>query len=158
MTRWTSPSLPEQLQRYWAFNDRMILKGERLLIPHSTRKYILSKLHEGHWGIEKTWLQAKSSWWHWGYGERLLSLPRDQAVTALRNSASVWDTFETLANLGYRLVLLWREQLSHCCWLLFEVSLHLEDASWKYQCCCCQRNLSIVCWTGDSRTHHKWQW
>ncbi|XP_011670764.1 uncharacterized protein K02A2.6-like [Strongylocentrotus purpuratus] len=59
--------LPRQLQRYWAFRDQLavedglILNGERILIPHSMREYILSKLHEGHQGIEKTRLRAKAS-------------------------------------------------------------------------------------------------
>ena len=52
--------VPKQLHPYWAFRDELsavedglVLKGERILIPRTMRKYILSKPHEGHQGIEK---------------------------------------------------------------------------------------------------------
>ena len=47
------------LQPYWGFRDELavedglVLKGERLVIPQSMHAYIMSKLHEGHQGMEK---------------------------------------------------------------------------------------------------------
>ena len=57
--------LPKQLQPYWAFRDELsvedslVLKGERVIIPSCLTPSILSKLHEGHQGVEKSKLRAK---------------------------------------------------------------------------------------------------
>jgi len=57
--------LPKPLQPYWSYRDEMsvengiVLKGDRVVIPASMQKYILSKLHDGHQGIEKCKLRAK---------------------------------------------------------------------------------------------------
>ncbi len=57
--------LAKPLQPYWSYRDElsvedgMILKGDRVVIPYSMQEYVLSKLHEGHQGIEKCKLRAK---------------------------------------------------------------------------------------------------
>ena len=63
--------LPERLRNYWSFRDEMsvdnglVLKGTRIVIPGSMRQPILSKLHEGHQGSNKTKLRAKDTvYWH----------------------------------------------------------------------------------------------
>lgn len=58
--------LDKCLMSYWPFRDEMsiedgiILKGSRIVIPKSLTKEYLSKLHEGHQGIIKCQLRAKS--------------------------------------------------------------------------------------------------
>lgn len=59
--------LDKRLTKYWPFRDEMsiedgiILKGSRILIPKNLTKEYLDKLHEGHQGITKCQLRAKSS-------------------------------------------------------------------------------------------------
>ena len=57
--------LPKQLQPYWAFIDELsvesslVPKGERVIIPNNLTPCIVSKLHEGHQGVEKSELRSK---------------------------------------------------------------------------------------------------
>ena len=57
--------LPNQLRPYWSFRDELavedglILKGERVVIPKTIQEHLLTQLHMGHQGIEKTKLRAK---------------------------------------------------------------------------------------------------
>ena len=51
--------LPEDVQSYWNFKDELseaegiIMKGEKIVIPTSLRKDMLSGIHRGHLGIVK---------------------------------------------------------------------------------------------------------
>jgi hypothetical protein len=55
------------LKPYWTFRDEITtedgiaMKGQRIIIPHSMQSMILSKLHAGHQGSEKTELRARTS-------------------------------------------------------------------------------------------------
>ena len=57
--------VPEQIQPYWPFRDELavenglVLKGPRIVIPRTLTPMILTKLHEGHQGVEKSKLRAK---------------------------------------------------------------------------------------------------
>ena len=57
--------VPKQIQPSWPFRDELavedglVLKGPRVVIPQSLTAFILSKLHEGHQGVEKSKLRAK---------------------------------------------------------------------------------------------------
>ena len=58
---------PPSIQEYWnhrdelSINDGIILKCEKVLIPHSLRSKILDCIHQGHMGIEKCIRRARSS-------------------------------------------------------------------------------------------------
>ena len=39
----------------------MVLKGTRIIVPSVCREEVLTKLHEGHFGIEQTKLRARDS-------------------------------------------------------------------------------------------------
>eukprot|EP00057_Strongylocentrotus_purpuratus_P007993 XP_011662467.1 PREDICTED: uncharacterized protein K02A2.6-like [Strongylocentrotus purpuratus] len=58
--------LDKSLIKYWPYRDEMsiedgiILKGSRIVIPKCLTKEYLNKLHEGHQGIIKCQLRAKS--------------------------------------------------------------------------------------------------
>ena len=41
--------------------DGLILKGTRIIIPSECRDEVLEKLHEGHFGIDRTKLRARDS-------------------------------------------------------------------------------------------------
>ena len=41
--------------------DGLILKGTRIIIPDECRDEVLGKLHEGHFGIDRTKLRARDS-------------------------------------------------------------------------------------------------
>ena len=49
----------DQIQCYWSFReditivDKILVKGHRIIIPRSMRKYMLSQVHEGHFGMDK---------------------------------------------------------------------------------------------------------
>ena len=59
--------LPVCLRQYWHFRDALgiedgiIFKGKQVLIPDSMQSDILSQLHIGHQGIEKTRLWAREA-------------------------------------------------------------------------------------------------
>ena len=56
-----------ELQPFWTFReeltveDRLILKGTRIVIPNKQHKAILKLLHEGHLGLNKCKLRAKET-------------------------------------------------------------------------------------------------
>ena len=58
---------PEMLKPYWTYRDELsvldglVLKGTRIIIPNSCREDVLDKVHEGHFGIERTKLRARDS-------------------------------------------------------------------------------------------------
>ena len=63
----TVKELPSLLQPYWNYReelsieDSLIFKSNRIVIPQSLQGDILSKLHAGHQGTEKTKLRARTS-------------------------------------------------------------------------------------------------
>ena len=65
---------PMMLREYWSFRDELsilyglVLKGTRIVISKSCQDELLSKLHEGHFGVDCTKLRARDSiyWLHIG--------------------------------------------------------------------------------------------
>ena len=59
--------LPNDLRSFWSFRDELgiedgvLFKGKQVMIPERMRGTILSKLHKGHQGIEKTRMLARKS-------------------------------------------------------------------------------------------------
>ena len=55
---------PLQLRDFWSYRDELsildglVLKGTRIIIPEACREEVLIKLHEGHFGVERTKLRA----------------------------------------------------------------------------------------------------
>lgn len=62
----SAKGLPKGLREFWSckeeltVEDDLVLKGERILIPPTMRRYILQQIHSGHQGIEKCKLRAKA--------------------------------------------------------------------------------------------------
>ena len=58
---------PRNLLEYWNYRDelsildRLVLKGTRIIVPTQCRSELLDKLHEGHFGIDRTKLRARDS-------------------------------------------------------------------------------------------------
>jgi transposase InsO family protein len=58
--------VPLPVRQYWSYRDELtvedgiIMKGECVIISAVMQKYILTKLHESHQGIEKTKLRART--------------------------------------------------------------------------------------------------
>ena len=58
---------PQNLKSYWNYRDELsvldslIIKGTRIIIPCDCRDDVLEKLHEGHFGIDRTKLRARDS-------------------------------------------------------------------------------------------------
>ncbi|UYV67652.1 K02A2.6-like [Cordylochernes scorpioides] len=65
------------LRGYWQFQEDLtyqnglLLRGHRILIPKSLRKDILEKLHQGHFGINKCRSRAKESVWWLGISQEI---------------------------------------------------------------------------------------
>ena len=55
---------PLLLRNFWSYRDelsildRLVLKGTRIIIPEACHDEVLTKLHQGHFGVEKTRLRA----------------------------------------------------------------------------------------------------
>ncbi|UYV66613.1 hypothetical protein LAZ67_4002327, partial [Cordylochernes scorpioides] len=66
-----------EIRGYWQFQDDLtyqnglLLRGQRILIPRSMRKEILEKLHQGHFGINKCRSRAKESVWWLGISQEI---------------------------------------------------------------------------------------
>ncbi|XP_014671070.1 PREDICTED: uncharacterized protein K02A2.6-like isoform X3 [Priapulus caudatus] len=58
--------VPKELRKHWSAKDSfsvedgVLLKGCRIIIPEGMQQEVLKKLHEGHQGVTKTQLRAKS--------------------------------------------------------------------------------------------------
>ena len=69
MTGWpeSMQDLSEDLKPYWchrnelAIHDRLLLKGNRIIIPSSARMDHLSRLHDGHQGLSSTLQRARKT-------------------------------------------------------------------------------------------------
>ena len=59
--------LPQELHTFLNFREdlsmenRLITKGDRILIPSTLRRKVLEQIHDGHLGIEKCMLKARES-------------------------------------------------------------------------------------------------
>ena len=57
---------PQEVREYWQHRDTLtvedglIYKGERLVVPRTMRNLIKTKIHEGHLGITKCTIRAKT--------------------------------------------------------------------------------------------------
>ncbi|UYV67701.1 K02A2.6-like [Cordylochernes scorpioides] len=66
-----------ELRGYWQFQEDLtyqnglLLRGQRILIPKTLRKEILEKLHQGHFGINKCRSRAKESVWWLGISQEI---------------------------------------------------------------------------------------
>ena len=58
---------PRNLVDYWNYRDELsildglVLKGTRIIVPKQCRNDLLDKIHEGHFGVDRTKLQARDS-------------------------------------------------------------------------------------------------
>ena len=59
--------VPTDIRQYWNFRDEitvydgLLLKGGRIIIPERLREDMLKRLHQGHMGITKTVMRAKTA-------------------------------------------------------------------------------------------------
>ena len=55
------------LREFWTYRDELsildglVLKGTRIIVPKVCHEEVLAKLHEGHFGTERTKLKARDS-------------------------------------------------------------------------------------------------
>ena len=73
-------SIPLEVKPYWqargqlTVHNNLLLYGPRIVIPSSLQKEILSKIHEGHQGIQKCRLRANTSVWWPGISKHIKDL------------------------------------------------------------------------------------
>ena len=73
-------SIPLEVKPYWqargqlTVHNNLLLYGPRIAIPSSLQKEILSKIHEGHQGIQKCRLRANTSVWWPGISKHIKDL------------------------------------------------------------------------------------
>ncbi|UYV82470.1 K02A2.6-like [Cordylochernes scorpioides] len=65
-----------QFQKDLTYQNGLLLRGQRILIPKSLRKDILEKLHQGHFGINKCRSRAKESVWWLGISQEIERMER----------------------------------------------------------------------------------
>ena len=76
----TVKEVPQEIQKYWTFHeeltieDRLILKGTRIMIPDKMREDILKQIHEGHLGLNKCQMRAKETVYWPGLNDQLENL------------------------------------------------------------------------------------
>ena len=64
---WQRGECPRNLLENWNYRDELsildglVLKGTRIIIPTQCRNELLDKLHEGHFGVDRTKLRARDS-------------------------------------------------------------------------------------------------
>ena len=73
----TIKEVPSEIQPYWTFceeltiEDRLVLKGTRIIIPDNKREEILKLIHEGHLGLNKCKMRTKETVYWPGINEQL---------------------------------------------------------------------------------------
>ena len=73
-------NVPLEIKPYWqargqlTVHNNLLLYGQRIVIPVSLQKEILSKSHEGHQGIQKCRLRANTSVWWPGISKHIKDL------------------------------------------------------------------------------------
>ena len=76
----TIKEVPSEIQSYWTFReeltieDRLVLKGTRIIIPNKKREDILKLIHEGHLGLNKCKMRTKETVYWPGINEQLKQL------------------------------------------------------------------------------------
>ena len=69
--------LPTEIFPFWSckdqlsFNDGIIYKGDRIVVPTTLRKSLTEKLHQAHMGVESTLRRARTSLWWPGMNSQL---------------------------------------------------------------------------------------
>ena len=73
-------NVPLEIKPYWqargqlTVHNNLLLYGQRIVIPISLQKEVLSKIHEGHQGIQKCRLRANTSVWWLGISKHIKDL------------------------------------------------------------------------------------
>jgi len=72
--------VPELAVAYWdcrhdiAIIDGIIVKSQRIVVPHKMRECLLQKLHRVHQGIDKSIQRARDKWFWPGMTEQIRRL------------------------------------------------------------------------------------
>ncbi|UYV79739.1 K02A2.6-like [Cordylochernes scorpioides] len=91
-----------ELRGYWQFQEDLtyqnglLLRGQRILIPKTLRKDILEKLHQGHFGINKCRSRAKESVWWYPEISLLQNLTAQEVIGRLKSIFARHGTPETV--------------------------------------------------------------
>ena len=76
----TIKEVPSEIQPYWTFceeltiEDRLVLKGTRIIIPVNKREEIMKLIHESHLGLNKCKISANETMYWPGINEHLEQL------------------------------------------------------------------------------------
>ncbi|UYV77006.1 hypothetical protein LAZ67_14002793 [Cordylochernes scorpioides] len=101
-SRTTIVSADASSKGYWQFQEDLtyqnglLLRGQRILIPKSLRKDILEKLHQGHFGINKCRSRAKESVWWYPEISLLQNLTAQEVISRLKSIFARHVTPETV--------------------------------------------------------------
>ena len=69
--------IPTEVFPFWSckdqlsFNDGIIYRGDRIVVPVTLRKSLTEKLHQAHMGVESTLRRARTSLWWPGMNSQL---------------------------------------------------------------------------------------
>ena len=90
--------LPELVKSYWNFREEMhcadglIFKGNCVVIPSSMRKEILSKIHDGHLGIEMCRRRARAVVYWPGLGNQIEEMVKKCSICQRYNNSQQKET------------------------------------------------------------------
>ena len=69
--------LPMDVHPFWSckdqlsFNDGIIYRGDRIVVPATLRQSLIEKFHQAHMGVESTLRRARTSLWWPGMNSQL---------------------------------------------------------------------------------------
>ena len=90
---------PSDLRDYWNFREDLsvenglVLKGHRLIIPHTLRKSMLSLVHQGHLGTEKCLPRAKDCLFWPGISKDIKELTSNCSTCSIHVAPNAVITF-----------------------------------------------------------------
>ncbi len=85
---------PPAIAAYWNHRDEIsetngiLLKGEKIIVPHSLRAKMLSHIHTGHFGIEKCKQRARDVLFWPGMGKEIKALVESCSICQERRNST----------------------------------------------------------------------
>ena len=73
----------DQIQCYWSFRedititDDILVKGHRIIVPRSMHEYMLSQVHEGHFGMDKCKMRMSNCYYWPGVNKQIKNMIRN---------------------------------------------------------------------------------
>ena len=130
---------PLEIRKYWNFHkvltvqDRIIYKGDQIVVPMAIRSSFLERLHASHLGYESTWRRAREVI-YWPYrSEDIQRVRIGRKVCELDEPAQRKEkgiSHEIPAQLWQRLEWIYftaKEETTSSLWIICQISWRLQS-------------------------------